>query len=545
MGDGSRDLEREVERLRQKCEALTLELEEAQHYRRAVEGSPLPTMCVCGSKGRYVFVNEAFAKMIDRPLEAVRAADPFEIFAASAHPDDFEMERATIGRVARGEIDSYTLDKRLVVNQEERQYRLDAFATRDAQGRLEYITGFFTDVEAAKALENAQERFDKELREAQRLGTIGKLAGGIAHDFNNRLVIIMGYSELLKRELPPGSPLAEHADLVLASAMRAAELTQQLLAYSRRQVLNPSAFDLSEMAFRMRRVLEAILGERIELSTELGAKRYVLADPGQIEQVVLNLAINARDAMPGGGRIVIETSDVILKAGVHADLPEGNYVVLVVSDTGSGIPDAVLPHIFEPFFTTKEMGHGTGLGLSMVEGIVHQSGGAIRVDTAQGKGTTFTIHLPCARGSEAPARAVPESMPLKSGHCETVLVCDDDDDVRELLTRVLGLRAYSVLSARSAREALELVRRQEGKVHLLVTDVAMPEMGGIELAAEVRKAHPSLAVLYISGYTENAALLSAPLGPSTYFLAKPFLPGDLTSLVSSILERPAQSPGPT
>jgi PAS domain S-box-containing protein len=538
MGDGPDDLEREVERLRQRCDALSRELEDANHYRRAVEGSPLPTMCVDGAKGRYVFVNEAFAKMIDRPLEEVRRSDPFQIFASSAHPDDFELERATIGRVARGEIDVYTLEKRLCLGNRERLFRLDAFATRDAQGRLEQITGFFTDIEAAKSLEKAQQRFDQELQEAQKLGTIGKLAGGIAHDFNNRLVIIMGYGELLKRALPPESPLVGHVDLVLASAMRAAELTQQLLAYSRRQVLNPAAFDLSEMAARMRRVLETAVGERIELSTELGARRPALADPGQIEQVMLNLVLNARDALPGGGRIVIETSDVTLESHAHASLPAGNYVLLVVSDTGSGIADDVFPHIFEPFFTTKDMGHGTGLGLSMVEGIVHQSGGAISVDTTPGKGTSFKILLPCARGSEPPARAVPESSPPKAGNFETVLVCDDDGDVRELLTRVLGLRAYSVLSASSGRQALELVRKHEGKLHLLVTDVAMPGMGGVELAAELRKTHPSLAVLYVSGYTENATLLSAPLGPHTYFLAKPFLPGDLTRLVSSIIEQP-------
>jgi PAS domain S-box-containing protein len=538
MGDGPSDLEQEVECLRQKCDALTRELEEARHYRRAVEGSPLPTMCVSGAKGRYVFINEAFAKMMGRELADLRQSDPFQVFASSAHPDDFPREHETLARVARGEIDSYSLEKRLIVNGREHLYQLDAFASRDAHGRLEHITGFFTDIEAQKGLERAQEHFDKELREAQKLGTIGKLAGGIAHEFNNRLVIIMGYSALLKRELPPESALTAQVDLVLTSATRAAELTQQLLAYSRRQVLNPSVFDVSDMASRMRRVLETALGERFVLTTELDARRHAIADPGQIEQVVLNLALNARDAMPGGGRITLETRDVILEPGAHADLPAGDYVMLVVSDTGSGIPDEVLPHIFEPFFTTKEMGHGTGLGLSMVEGIVHQSGGAIRVNSAPETGTSFTIFLPCARGTEPPPRVVPESSPPKGGNFETVLVCDDDDGVRQLLARVLSLRAYSVLSARSGKEALELARRNEGDIHLLVTDVAMPEMGGIELAAALRKTQPGLPVLYISGYTEHADLLSAPLGPDTYYLAKPFLPGDLTTLVSSILEQP-------
>ena len=541
MGDGSSDLEVEVERLRQRCETLTRELEEAQHYRRAIEHSPLPTMCVSGPKGRYLFVNQAFAGMLGLTLQEMLERDAFQVFISSSHPDEFELERNTIERVARGELDRYRLTKRIVVDGLEQLYQLDAFATRDALGRLEFITGFFTNLEAQKALAAAEERFEKELQEAQKLGTIGKLAGGIAHDFNNRLMIIMGHGELLKRNLPPGSPLIEDAELVLASAKRAADLTQQLLAYSRRQVLNPAAFDLNELAERMRRDLKTALGPSVELITVLSAKRRALADPGQIEQVILNLALNARDAMPDGGRLVVETRDVTLRDGEEAALASDDYVCLVVSDTGCGIPEDVRVHIFEPFFTTKDRGHGTGLGLSMVEGIVSQSGGAIRVDSVVGEGTSFTIFLPRARGSEAPLRAVPESAAPKTGSFETVLVCDDDRYVRELLSRVLGLRAYSVLGADSGEEALALARRHQGPIHLLVTDVAMPDMDGIELATELRKTRPDIAVLYISGYTEHAAALSAPLGPNTYFLAKPFLPGELTRLVSSILEHPAPS----
>ncbi|HEX3596719.1 MAG TPA: ATP-binding protein [Polyangiaceae bacterium] len=325
----------------------------------------------------------------------------------------------------------------------------------------------------------------------------------------------------------------------MASAQRAAELTQQLLAYSRRQVLNPAAFDLNEMVERMHRVLGTALGERIRLSAVLEARHPVLADPGQIEQVILNLALNARDAMPDGGALVIETRDAPRQKGEHATAEPGDHVSLVVSDTGCGIPEDVRPHIFEPFFTTKDRGYGTGLGLSMVEGIVSQSGGAIRVESSPGKGSAFEILLPRARGSQARPRTVPESTLPDMGRFETVLVCDDDPDVRELLARVLGLRAYSVLAAESGKHALELAHRHAGTIHLLVTDVAMPEMGGVDLAAELRKTHPKVAVLYISGYTENAELLSAPLGPNTHYLAKPFLPGDLTRLVSSILERPA------
>jgi signal transduction histidine kinase/ActR/RegA family two-component response regulator len=426
----------------------------------------------------------------------------------------------------------------MVVDGREHVYQLDAFATRDAQGRLEFVTGFFTDIEAQRTLDRDRQRFEKELLEAQKLGTVGKLAGGIAHDFNNRLTIIMGHAELLKRGLPRDGALVGHADMVLSSARRAAELTQQLLAYSRRQVLNPAAFDLNEMAERLGRVLATALGERIELSTVLGAERQVVADPGQIEQVILNLALNARDAMPEGGQLVIETRDVTLQAGEHPTLCPGEYVALVVSDTGAGIPEEIRPHIFEPFFTTKEKGQGTGLGLSMVEGIVSQSGGAIDVCSTVGRGTVFTILLPPSRENRTTARPKPESAPPKTSHFETVLVCDDEPDVRELVARVLGLRAYTVLSAGSGAEALSIAGRHQGPIHLLVTDVAMPEMDGIRLASELRKVHRQVAVLYISGYTENAEKLSVPRGPNTHYLAKPFLPGDLTSLVSSILENP-------
>jgi signal transduction histidine kinase/CheY-like chemotaxis protein len=495
-------------------------------------------MCVSGPKGRYVFVNEAFARMIRKPFEEVRNCDPFQVFVGCAHPDDFDHERATIGRVARGEIDEYRLLKRLVLEDGVHYYQLDAYATRDAQGRLECITGYFTDLSTERALEAAQERFDQELREAQKLGVIGKLAGGIAHDFNNRLVIIMGYGELLKRGLQANGTLAGHADMVLSSAKRAAELTQQLLAYSRRQVLNPVSFDLNDLIGRMKSLVGTLLGEGIELSTRARAERPVLADPGQVEQVLLNLALNARDAMPDGGKIIVETRDVTIGSDGPSTLSPGDYVVLEMTDTGCGIPEDALPHIFEPFFTTKEKGYGTGLGLSMVEGIVRQSGGDVRVRTAAGTGTTFTILLPRARGSEPQARIVLESAPPKEGGLETVLVCDDDEDVRALLVSVLSLRAYTVLSATSGAQALDVTRRHGAPVDLLVTDVAMPEMGGMELAAALRKTNPALSVLYISGYTDNADLLSAPLGPNTHYLAKPFLPGDLTRLVSSILERP-------
>jgi two-component system cell cycle sensor histidine kinase/response regulator CckA len=536
MHDRVAELESELARMRAKGEAMARELEEARHYRSAIERAPLSILRVSGAKGRYVFVNEAFARLVGRPRDGLMTGDPFQVWVETAHPDDVEPERAQMARVAKGEIDGFQLEKRVIhAGGETHWVRMDAFASRDAQGRLEFLTIYFTDIGEQRELARTRQGLEAQLREEKKLGAVGKLAGGIAHDFNNRLVVIMGYAELLKRELPLESPLSSHADMVLVSAKRAAELTRQLLAYSRRQVLEAEAFDLNEMAERMRSLLKTVLADGIDLVTVLGAKRAVLADPGQIERVVLNLVLNARDAMPSGGRLTIETRDVTLPPGEHAGLPHTDCIALIVADTGTGIPEEALPHIFEPFFTTKKMGQGTGLGLSMVEGIVHQSGGATHVESTVGKGTTFTIYLPLALAP--PSVHPPQEEPsARSGTFETVLVCDDDDDVRDLVVEVLRLRAYSILTARSCEHALDVARRHKGPIHLLVSDLAMPGLGGMELGAQLRSLDPSLRVLYISGYSDGADRLALPRDPGVYFLPKPFLPGDLTSAVSQILE---------
>jgi PAS domain S-box-containing protein len=536
MHDRVEELESELARMRAKGEAMARELEETRHYRSAIERAPLSILRVSGAKGCYVFANEAFARLVGRSREGLMACDPFQVWVETAHPDDVGPERAQMARVANGEIDGFQFEKRVIAPGGETQWvRMDAFASRDAQGRLEFLTIYFTDIGEQRELARTRQGLEAQLREEKKLGAVGKLAGGIAHDFNNRLVVIMGYAELLKRELPPESPLSGHADMVLVSAKRAAELTRQLLAYSRRQVLEAEAFDVNEMAERMRSLLKTVLADGIELVTVLGAKRAVLADPGQIERVVLNLVLNARDAMPSGGRLTIETRDATLTPGEHPGLPQADYVALIVADTGTGIPEDALPHIFEPFFTTKKMGQGTGLGLSMVEGIVHQSGGATHVESTVGKGTTFTIFLPLALVPPA-VRPPQEEPPARSGTWETVLVCDDDDDVRDLVVEVLRLRAYSILTARTGEHALDVARRHKGPIHLLVSDLAMPGLGGMELGAQLRSRDPSLRILYISGYSDGMDRLALPRDPGVHFLPKPFLPGDLTSAVSQILE---------
>jgi PAS domain S-box-containing protein len=529
MDDRVAELETEVVRLRR-------QLEEARHYRDAIERGPIGVMRVSGAKGRYEFLNDAFAKLIGQPRERLMTQDPFQVWTASAHPDDVELERAQMARMAKGEIDRFELEKRVIsTDGVERWVRMDAFGTPDAGGRLEFVTLFFRDIEEQREMARTRQGLEAQLREEKKLGAVGKLAGGIAHDFNNRLLVMMGYAELLQRELSPESPLAGNVEMVLSSAKRAAELTRQLLAYSRRQVLEPEVFCPNDMTERMRALLKNLLTDRVELVTVLGSKLRVLADPGQIERVVLNLVLNARDAMPSGGTLSIETRDVTFAPGAHPILPGGDYVAFIVADTGTGIAEDAMPHIFEPFFTTKKMGQGTGLGLSMVEGIVHQSGGATHVESAIGKGTTFTVYLPHATGSPT-ERAAAEEPQSRSGSFETVLVCDDDDDVRRLVGEVLRLRAYTILSARSGEHALDVARKHGGPIHLLVSDLAMPGMGGLELGAKLRSRDASLRILYISGYSDGADRFASMRGPGVHFLPKPFLPGDLTRVVAEILE---------
>ncbi len=508
------------------------------NLRLALDASPIATLGVDTRRGRYLFVNSAYSRMTGYEVDELLASDPYQIWLAVTPPEDIEPERQAIERVASGENDGFSLEKRLLHKDgSSRWVRAELTAARDASGRLDTIVVHLTPLDAERAARATRERLEAQLIQAQKLGALGRLAGGVAHDFNNRLLIIMGHTELLKRALPDDSELLHHADMVIGSAERAAELTRQLLAYSRRQVLKPSAFDLNQTVDRMRRMLERLIGDEVELVTALGAKHAAYADPGQIEQVILNLVLNARDAMPGGGRLTLQTNDCTL--GLPTDkLSPGDYVVLRVSDTGTGIAPDVLPRIFEPFFTTKELGKGTGLGLSMVEGIATQSGGTTSVESVEGRGTTFTVHLPRAREALV-ERTLPTPTSLEARPSfETVLVCDDDAGVRGLLANVLQFRGYTILEARNGKDALDVARKHGKPIHMLVTDLVMPEIGGLALARELSAHHPELRVLFVSGYTEDASLLSAELRGNSYFLPKPFLPGELTRMVCAILERP-------
>jgi PAS domain S-box-containing protein len=388
------------------------------------------------------------------------------------------------------------------------------------------------DLTAVRALE-------AQLRQAQKMEAVGRLAGGVAHDFNNLLTVITGRSQLLLLKLPPESPLRRDVELVEETAHRASALTRQLLAFSRKQMVQPRIVDLNEVVRGMETMLSRLIGEDVELATRLDpAAGCVRADPAQLEQMIVNLAVNARDAMPLGGRLVLETTSVRIDEGVArppVGLRPGPHVRLVVRDTGIGMDALIKAHLFEPFFTTKGPGKGTGLGLATVYGIVTQSGGAIRVDSEPGQGAAFTIDFPRV---DAPAdlrgdAGIPDAAPHGS---ETVLLVEDEPEVRGLARDILHQQGYTVLEAADGGEALRIGREHGGPIHLLVTDVVMPQMGGRELADHLKAGRRETKVLYVSGYTDDAILHQGVSETGTAFLPKPFTAAELAHKVREVLD---------
>ena len=401
------------------------------------------------------------------------------------------------------------------------------------------ILCFCRDITERRRAAEEREKLQAQLQQAQKMESIGRLAGGVAHDFNNLLTVINGYCELLLADPGPGTPPGELAEIHKAGK-RAAELTRQLLAFSRKQVLQPSALDLNRVVEDMRPMLERLVGEDVQVSVDLDARSgTVHADPHQLGQVVMNLAVNARDAMPGGGTLVIRTARVDLdedEALSHTDMQAGRYVTLAVSDSGVGMDEETRGHIFEPFFTTKGVGRGTGLGLSMVQGIVAQSGGSVTVSSERGRGTTFTVYLPAV--DEAAAEVV-ASVPLSDqGGSETVLVVEDQPEVRSYAVAVLKARGYSVFEAASAAEALLLCQQERRRIHLVVTDVVMPSSSGLLLASRLKDIRPGTRVLFMSGYADTVVARHGELGEGAAFIQKPFSPTELAEKVRLVLGPP-------
>jgi PAS domain S-box-containing protein len=410
--------------------------------------------------------------------------------------------------------------------------RLSGRTIRDPHNTT-FFEFFAEDVTERRALE-------LQLRQAQKMEAIGRLAGGIAHDFNNLLMVISGYSEFLLERIGPNPAVRGPAQEISNAATRATSLTRQLLAFSRQQMLTPKVFDLNAVVTESSRMLDRLIGEDIDLvilpDTDLG---MVKADPGQIEQVIMNLAVNARDAMPKGGELKIETANVSLDnsyARLHAPVEPGNYVMLAISDTGAGMDAELQSHIFEPFFSTKGP-KGTGLGLSTVYGIIKQSGGYIWVDSEPGKGTTFKVYLP--RVDEAAQSTLPEAAlsPQKTvrGH-ETILVVEDEDTVLRLAREYLQMQGYNLLEAADGEAALQLSAAHKGPIHLLLTDIIMPGITGRELANQLSRTRPEMKVLYMSGYTENVVGHNGLLDSGVVLLQKPFSLPTLRAKVREVLD---------
>ncbi len=469
------------------------------------------------------FVSRGFAKVWGRPVEEL-AANP-ALWLEAIHPDD----RSAVTETFQRDRAHFRAEYRVVRPDGAVRWVSDrSFPVHDAAGSIVRIAGIATDETDRRALE-------AQLLQAQRLESIGRLAGGVAHDFNNLLTVIMSHAAFARMDL-------RNADDDLASiegaGRRAAELTGQLLAFARRQVIEPRVVDLNVLTTQIDRMLRRLIGEQVQLELQLQEGLWpVKVDPAQMEQVLVNLAVNARDAMPSGGTLTLETGNVVLDEGYvssHADVVAGEYVMVAVSDNGEGIDPAFLPMIFEPFFTTKANGAGTGLGLATCYGIVKQSGGHIWAYSEPGRGATFKVYLPRAEG-EPSALAVPHP-PSSARGDETVLVVEDDAAVRAIAVRALSGQGFRVLEATDGVDALAVARAFAGTIHIVVTDVVMPRMGGKELAAQLAAERPEIKVLFASGYTRNAIVHQGVLEQGTHFLQKPYVPAGLVRKVREVLD---------
>jgi len=484
-------------------------------------------IAVVTADGRRLYNSPSYQKVLGYSLEELERTSSYE----QIHPDDVQGVIAAAEEAKRSGV-GRCLEYR--VRHKDGEWRVlesTASAVRDASGKVEKLVIVNRDVTARRELE-------QQLVLSQRLEAVGKLSGGIAHDFNNLLGVIIGYSEALQQRIAPGNPLREAVDEIQKAGQRAAALTQQLLAFSRKQVMEPKILDLNSIIVDMQKMLLRLIGEDVELRfnscDDLG---NVKADRSQIEQVVLNLAVNARDAMPRGGALKIETANAELTEKDvlrYRYVVPGKYVVLKVSDTGTGMDAATQAHIFEPFFTTKETGKGTGLGLATVYGVVKQSGGYIWVESESGKGATFRIFLPRAEGVAEEAPPVRPSGERREGP-RTILLVEDELSLRRLTQRSLREAGYVVLEAGDAPEAVAIARRAASPIDLLLTDVVMPGMSGGDLAKKLSSERPGMHILFMSGYTDGAIEVHGDLRPGLVVLRKPFTRETLLRAVDDAL----------
>jgi two-component system, cell cycle sensor histidine kinase and response regulator CckA len=463
-------------------------------------------------------------------LDRAIAQPSYETFLSVLHPDDRPTADSRVAALMDG-ADEFANDLRIVrPNGTCVWIHSRARATRDEMGQVVRVEGTDQDITERKQLE-------EQFRQAQKMEAVGRLAGGVAHDFNNLLTVINCHSEIALSETGPGHPLRESMAAIRDAGERAANLTQQLLTFSRRAIVALRVLDLNDVVASITRMLRRLIGEDIAFATvHCPTPCRVRIDPGQIEQVIMNLAVNARDAMPKGGRLTIETNhEEVLRA--TPDCPAGRYVRLAVTDTGTGMTDDVKARIFEPFFTTKEVGMGTGLGLATVYGIVKQAGGHIGVESTIAKGTTFEVMFPEAESSVKDKLS--DSIRFAPRGSETILLAEDEDAVRKVARLGLEMQGYIVIETGTGSEAIATAASYPGPIQLLVTDVIMPELGGRELADAIRANRPDIRVLYVSGYTSDALVRHGVEQGVDSFLQKPFTPLTLARKVRMVLDAPA------
>lgn len=519
-----KDLHREIARLRQTEE----ELQQSERrfftaFRSSPEGMSITTL----KDGRYIEANDVFLRILGYQREELigKTSAELGIWARPADRDDM------IQRLTRGEL----------VREIELRARAKSGQTRQVLLSLETIR-LQDELCLLASLRDVteQKQLEEQLRQAQKMEAVGRLSGGVAHDFNNLLMLMMGYSELILQRLPMADPNRKTVEHILDAGRRASEVTRQLLAFSRRQVLQTKVVELNTVVRDAQKLLQRLLGEDIELDLRLDPQAgCVTADPGQLIQVIMNLAVNSRDAMPDGGRLAIETANAVIDeafAQAHRPQNPGAYVMLLVGDTGSGMDEHTQRHLFEPFFTTKEVGKGTGLGLSTVYGIVKQSGGFVWVESGLGEGTIFRIYFPQVAKSRVQDGKVelPSEVP---GGSETILIAEDEAPLRAMTREFLEMAGYRVLEANDGHEAIQIAERHKEPIHMLLTDVVMPKLKGPALAQKVRELRAGIRVLYVSGYTDNHLLQSLLHEEKTGFLQKPYSRHALLSEVRNLFQR--------
>jgi len=484
--------------------------------------------------GRFTLVNQALADAFGTSVADLLGKTDNDLTPQTEEIDHFRNDDLEVFNTLREKF----IPEETITNQQGEVLWLQTVKRPilSDDGTATQILGIATDITARKKTEEALSRSEEQLRQAQKMEAVGKLAGGVAHDFNNLLTAIIGHSEMCLRRLTREDGLYSHVEQIQKAGDRAAGLTRQLLAFSRKQILQPKVIDLNSIVGDLSLMLQRLIGEDIDLMMRLATNvGKVKADPNQVEQVLMNLAVNARDAMPNGGKLTIETSNVYLSdefASDHVTVASGHYVMLAVSDSGVGMDAATKARIFEPFFTTKEVGKGTGLGLSTVYGIVKQSGGSIWVYSELGSGTTFKIYLPLVADQVEQVETRRQAILKGEG---TILLVEDEDVVREMVAETLKDCGYMVLIAGNGPAALDLSDEFSGEIKLMLTDVVMPQMSGRQLTEKLSPKRPSMKVLYMSGYTDDAIVHHGVLEEGTAFIGKPFSPDALVLKIGELL----------